>query len=138
MSAKNIAFLLGAGCSSLIEDGKDLGIPTMAPLAKEFCGETLAARAAGFYASPSSAGEGDEYLKAEGFDGDAEAEEPEARAEYWVRGPEGASVPPSAGDAEEAESETKPTAWRLEHPKSPISMHSASTWRKATTEILSV
>lgn len=49
MNAKNIAFLLGAGCSSLMRDKKELGIATMAPLAKEFCGETLEARAAGFY-----------------------------------------------------------------------------------------
>lgn len=52
MSAKNIAFLLGAGCSSLMKGDKELGISTMAPLAKEFCGETLDARAAGFYADP--------------------------------------------------------------------------------------
>ncbi|MFT3688932.1 hypothetical protein [Paenirhodobacter sp.] len=47
--AMNIAFLLGAGCSSLAKDNKELGISTMAPLAKEFCGETLDARTAGFY-----------------------------------------------------------------------------------------
>ena len=52
MNAKNIAFLLGAGCSSLVKGGAEVGIATMAPLAKEFCGETLAARAAGFYADP--------------------------------------------------------------------------------------
>ena len=56
MNAKNIAFLLGAGCSSLMKDKKELGIATMAPLAKEFCGETLNARAAGFYADPPVAG----------------------------------------------------------------------------------
>lgn len=56
MNAKNIAFLLGAGCSSLMRDEKELGIATMAPLAKEFCGETLAARAAGFYGDPSVVG----------------------------------------------------------------------------------
>ena len=56
MNAKNIAFLLGAGCSSLMRDKKELGIATMAPLAKEFCGETLEARAAGFYADPPVAG----------------------------------------------------------------------------------
>lgn len=50
MNAKNIAFLLGAGCSSLMKDKKELGIATMAPLAKEFCGETIEARAAGFTA----------------------------------------------------------------------------------------
>ena len=56
LNAKNIAFLLGAGCSSLMRDTKELGIATMAPLAKEFCGETLEARAAGFYADPPVAG----------------------------------------------------------------------------------
>lgn len=48
MSAKNIDFLLGAGCSSLMKGDKELGISTMAPLAKEFCRETLDARASGF------------------------------------------------------------------------------------------
>ena len=56
MNAKNIAFLLGAGCSSLMKDKKELGIATMAPLAKEFCGETVEARAAGFYSDPPTAG----------------------------------------------------------------------------------
>ena len=56
MNAKNIAFLLGAGCSSLMKDKKELGIATMAPLAKEFCGETIEARAAGFYSDPPTAG----------------------------------------------------------------------------------
>ena len=56
MNAKNIAFLLGAGCSSLMRDKKELGIATMAPLAKEFCEETLAARAAGFYGDPPVVG----------------------------------------------------------------------------------
>ena len=52
MGAKNIAFLLGAGCSSMVKNEKELGIATMAPLAKEFCDETLQARAAGFYDDP--------------------------------------------------------------------------------------
>ena len=56
MNAKNIAFLLGAGCSSLMRGEKELGIATMAPLAKEFCGDTLAARAAGFYGDPPVVG----------------------------------------------------------------------------------
>ena len=56
MNAKNIAFLLGAGCSSLMRDKKELGIATMAPLAKEFCGETIEARAAGFYSDPPVVG----------------------------------------------------------------------------------
>jgi hypothetical protein len=37
LNARNVAFLLGAGCSSLMGDGKERGISTMAPLAKEFC-----------------------------------------------------------------------------------------------------
>ena len=45
LNAKNVAFLLGAGCSSyyvkqiddlLGEEWRDVGIPTMEPLAKEF------------------------------------------------------------------------------------------------------
>ena len=56
MNAKNIAFLLGAGCSSLMKDKKELGIATMAPLAEEFCGETIEARAAGFYSDPPVVG----------------------------------------------------------------------------------
>ncbi|PDS35084.1 SIR2 family protein [Rhizobium anhuiense] len=36
MNAKNVAFLLGAGCSSSWSGGQEVGIPTMAPLAKEF------------------------------------------------------------------------------------------------------
>lgn len=72
MSAKNVAFLLGAGCSSLMRDGKEVGISTMAPLAKEFCGETLAARAAGFYAQAESGGP-EEPLA--GFDDDPFADD---------------------------------------------------------------
>jgi hypothetical protein len=37
LNARNIAFLLGAGCSSLQVDGVELGISTMRPLAEEFC-----------------------------------------------------------------------------------------------------
>lgn len=48
LNAKNVAFLLGAGCSSLMRNGTEVGIPTMAPLAREFCAETLAAVSAGF------------------------------------------------------------------------------------------
>jgi len=73
MNAKNIAFLLGAGCSSLMRDKKvsgdkevsdkevsgdkeELGIATMAPLAKEFCGEALKAKEAVFYGDPPVVG----------------------------------------------------------------------------------
>ncbi|CAH1690619.1 SIR2 family protein [Hyphomicrobiales bacterium] len=46
LNAKNVAFLLGAGCSSLVKDNIEVGIPTMAPLAKEFCNAAAAVRAA--------------------------------------------------------------------------------------------
>lgn len=36
LNAKNLAFLLGAGCSSLVVGGKEVGVPTMGPLAAEF------------------------------------------------------------------------------------------------------
>ena len=37
---KNLSFLFGAGCSSHVEDGAELGIPVMAPMAEE-CYATL-------------------------------------------------------------------------------------------------
>lgn len=37
LNARNVAFLLGAGCSSFVLDKQERGISTMAPLAKEFC-----------------------------------------------------------------------------------------------------
>lgn len=36
LNTKNVAFLLGAGCSSFLENDEEVGIPTMEPLAKEF------------------------------------------------------------------------------------------------------
>jgi hypothetical protein len=117
MNAKNIAFLLGAGCSSLMRGGKDVGIPTMAPLAQEFCGETLAARAAGFYTPPPHAGDGDKDVKVESSTDDAEAEdsesEPETVLQDWVRGPDGAAAPIEAGNEEDAEPTAAPSVWRL-------------------------
>lgn len=38
LGARNVAFLMGAGCSSMVVDDAERGISTMAPLAKEFCG----------------------------------------------------------------------------------------------------
>lgn len=37
LNARNVSFLLGAGCSSRRIDGSEVGIPTMLPLAEEFC-----------------------------------------------------------------------------------------------------
>ena len=39
MNARHVAFLLGSGCSSLVLDGDEVGIPTMAPLARTFTNE---------------------------------------------------------------------------------------------------
>ncbi len=38
LGARNVAFLLGAGCSSMVVEKAERGIPTMLPLAREFCG----------------------------------------------------------------------------------------------------
>lgn len=38
LGARNVAFLMGAGCSSMVVGDAERGISTMAPLAKEFCG----------------------------------------------------------------------------------------------------
>ena len=39
MNARNVAFLLGSGCSSYYSDDQQVGIPTMAPMAKTFLDE---------------------------------------------------------------------------------------------------
>ena len=39
MNARNVAFLLGSGCSSFYRDDKQVGIPTMAPMAKTYLDE---------------------------------------------------------------------------------------------------
>lgn len=49
MSARNIAFLLGAGSSSFRKGNEELGISTMVHLAREFCSKTLEWRAMGLY-----------------------------------------------------------------------------------------
>ena len=54
LNARNVTFLLGAGCSSFQIDNKEVGIPTMAPLAKEF----ITAREADDPAFPTSAERG--------------------------------------------------------------------------------
>jgi hypothetical protein len=90
MNAKNIAFLLGAGCSSLMKGGIELGIPTMAPLAKEFCGETLAARASGFYDAPLAEAAPTETAKPDNLAAD---EEDEADSLGAPLGPDGVLAP---------------------------------------------
>jgi hypothetical protein len=114
LNAKNVTFLLGAGCSSLVLNKVELGIPTMAPLAKEFCGETLEARANGFYNEPAPAA------------GDAEADsdsEPrvqvgqQAEADMWTEtsSDDDTAVRDVVIEVlnEEQPQEHEPTAWRL-------------------------
>jgi hypothetical protein len=122
LNARNIAFLLGAGCSSLVRDKKELGIATMGPLANEFCRETLAAMAAGFYAVPapgSPSGFTGEDAK-EAVDNVAdETDEFEDAAEedgHEVQGPNGDLVSLKKGVVPEADETDEPLPvqpWRL-------------------------
>jgi len=125
LNAKNIAFLLGAGCSSLMKEGVEVGIPTMSALAREFCGETVAARADGFYAEePQSTDDATATpakppaaaAPAPGVGGDnADVGAPEEQPTHWVQGVDGAQAPLDA-DApieEVTESATAPRPWRL-------------------------
>lgn len=68
LNAKNLAFLFGSGCSSLVVDGTQRGIDTMAPLAKEFLGAAPGSDDARF----PSAGEREALKKHLGFDLKAE------------------------------------------------------------------
>jgi hypothetical protein len=46
MNSKNLAFLFGSGCSSMVDlFGNELGIPTMGPMAREFIQEKKGSRA---------------------------------------------------------------------------------------------
>lgn len=64
LNAKNLAFLFGSGCSSLVVDGTQRGIDTMAPLAKEFLGAAPGSDDAFF----PSAGEREALKNHLGFD----------------------------------------------------------------------
>ena len=46
MNAKNVSFLMGSGCSSYYKNQKQVGVPTMAPMAKSF----LSQNSNGFHA----------------------------------------------------------------------------------------
>lgn len=98
MNAKNVAFLLGAGCSSFMKNDKEVGIATMAFLAKEFCGETLIARAAGFYDQPSS----------------DEVEETVERCDAGLNDDLGTFSPDAINKrSQEADAASEPRPWRL-------------------------
>ncbi|MNU59753.1 hypothetical protein D3C71_489280 [compost metagenome] len=110
MNAKNIAFLLGAGCSSLMKEGVEVGISTMAPLAMEFCSETLGARAAGYYADApaEAANAGTEVAEAGEDDDDDVFDEDEDDLEGLGPRPKVDPIDPL-----EVEAEPAPAPWRL-------------------------
>jgi hypothetical protein len=54
LGARNVAFLLGAGCSSMVVDGVERGISTMKPLAEEFCSAAAGSATWAFAASDRS------------------------------------------------------------------------------------
>ncbi|MES2341633.1 MAG: SIR2 family protein [Pseudomonadota bacterium] len=103
LNARNVAFLLGAGCSSLMREREELGISTMAPLAREFCSETLAARASGFYGSvPPRDGV---YTN--------EEKVAELAEDHLVRGPNGDLVPLSVNEGDGGDAPIEGQLWRL-------------------------
>lgn len=122
MNARNIAFLLGAGCSSLVRDKNELGVATMAPLAREFCRETLGAMATGFYGSAppdaagGSAGEVWKEAAADLAEERGEFEDEAKQDGHEVQGPNGDLVSLKDGTAP-ASGETDETPpiqpWRL-------------------------
>ena len=57
LNARNVAFLLGAGCSSLRRGDTELGISTMQPLTGEFCAAAFNPQAAALPAEEDSDGQ---------------------------------------------------------------------------------
>lgn len=107
MNAKNIAFLLGAGCSSLMRGGAEVGISTMAPLAREFCSETLAAQAAGYYVKAAAQDESSDQVNAD-VDDQADGVFDEGEEDLV-----GLSPAPSLEPEEEGPTPPEPAPWRL-------------------------
>ena len=109
MNAKNIAFLLGAGCSSLMRGGAEVGISTMAPLAREFCSETLAARAAGYYVKAAAKDENSDHVNAD-VDDQADDVFDEEEEDLVGLGP---APSPEPEPEEEGPTPPEPAPWRL-------------------------
>ncbi|WP_374344916.1 SIR2 family protein [Phenylobacterium sp.] len=108
LNARNVAFLLGAGCSSLRKGQDELGISTMAALAKDFCSETLGARADGFYDAVASEASVSEKAA-------EPSEDEEDDDESWILGddsPEGGAAADADGDLDD-EAPPEPKPWRL-------------------------
>jgi len=119
MNAKHIAFLLGAGCSSLMKGGVEVGISTMGPLAMEFCCETLQARADGFYADgPEKPAPSEKPADVEDGQGpDTEEAGDEDAQDSWgdeeEDDPFGIGPPPKDDGVDDAEPPKEPAPWRL-------------------------
>jgi hypothetical protein len=99
----------------------ELGISTMGPLAREFCAETLSARAAGFYAQSEAEPTG-RYGATEEPREPQQAQEQELEdtgvesfPEGWTHATDGASAALVPKPAEELEvaPESRPAPWRL-------------------------
>lgn len=111
MNAKNIAFLLGAGCSSLMRGGTEVGISTMAPLAREFCSETLAAQVAGYYVKEEAKDESFDQVDA---DVDDQADDGFAEEEEDLVGLGPVPSPePEPEPEKEGTTPPEPAPWRL-------------------------
>lgn len=82
LNARNVAFLLGAGCSSLRRGGAELGVPTMQPLAEEFCSVSLKLLAGAEAADPADEGENNEEIDLD--DWDAAGSEDPTPAPDWA------------------------------------------------------
>ncbi|WP_287282016.1 hypothetical protein [Mesorhizobium sp.] len=87
LNARNVAFLLGAGCSSLRIDGKERGISTMQPLAEIFCNTTTQALAAA-----QQAAEDEDLLGGEGT-----ADVPPVESPDWLLTREEVAILEEAG-----------------------------------------
>src|ERR1700733_14313790 len=61
INARNVAFLLGSGCSSYVKNAQQLGIPTMKPIAKRFA-ETVGDMGNGAYATATERAALEEHL----------------------------------------------------------------------------
>ncbi len=63
LNARNVAFLLGAGCPSLRVGGVEFGVPTMHRPAEEFCSVSLKLLAEAEAADPADDGGDDEEVE---------------------------------------------------------------------------
>jgi hypothetical protein len=82
LNARNVAFLLGAGCSSLRVGGVELGVPTMQPLAEDFCGTSLKFLAEAQAANPTDDAQNEEEVEVDEWE--VEGSEDPTPAPEWA------------------------------------------------------